>query len=370
MKCFNYEKNVSIDEIMNLGSGKTEKKLVLIEGAPGIGKSTLAWEMCRQWDTLPCMADYNLVILLSLREKRSQSMGEILDLFIHCNVDKQLVANEVLRSHGEGVLFILDGFDELPVPLQHEGIFVDLINKAVLPESMVVVTSRPSATAQLLTSCRPLIWKHIEILGFTQQSVEAYAASVISDGDEVEHFKRFISTSKSPAINSLMYVPINAAIIVQIYLESESKSTLPQNLTELYTQLCLTILNRYIKTKQPSVSVKKFKNLPDDLHKQFLELSRIAFEGMENQKLIFNSEAVPSNLDHFGFLDAVSSLYGGGEISYNFLHLTLQEFFAAYYISQLPDSGAMLFTIYGEDERWKVVWKFVYSINKVRFIGE
>ena len=42
--------------------------------------------------------------------------------------------------------------------------------------------------------------------------------------------------------------------------------------------------------------------------------------------------------EHFGFLDAVPDLYGGCEISFNFLHLTLQEFFAAYHISQMSES--------------------------------
>ena len=106
---------------------------------------------------------------------------------------------------------------------------------------MVVVTSRSLATAE---SCRPLIWKHIEILGFTRQSVQAYAASIFSEPKELEKFLTYISASKSPALNSLMYVPINAAIIVQIYLESKSKSALPHTLTQLYTQLCLTILKQ------------------------------------------------------------------------------------------------------------------------------
>ena len=337
--------------------------LVLIEGAPGIGKSTLAWELCRKWDEFPCMKQYSLVILLRLREKRVQKITRIADLLFSYEIeDQKPLVDEVVSFYGKGVLFILDGFDELPVALQREGFLMDLIKNEVLPECTVVVTSRPSATAKLLTSCYPQ--KHIEILGFTQESVEAYASSIFFSDETLESFKKYISASKNPAINSLMYVPINAAIIVQIYIQIKSSSSLPHNLTQLYTQLCLTILNKYMMIEYPSADVHKFKDLPGDLYKCFLELSKIAFEGITNQEVIFHSDSVPSNLNHFGFLDAVSTLYGGGEISYNFLHLTLQEFFAAYHISQLPDCGAALFGKYHDYPQWNVVWRFVAGLTK------
>ncbi len=47
---------------------KQEPLFVIIEGAPGMGKSTLAWELCRKWEKLPHMKKYSLVILLRLRE--------------------------------------------------------------------------------------------------------------------------------------------------------------------------------------------------------------------------------------------------------------------------------------------------------------
>ncbi len=315
------------------------------------------------------MEKYNLVILLRLRDKKVHKMTKVSDLFFSCKTkDQEALADEVTSRHGDGVLFILDGFDEFPVTLQHEGFIIDLITKTLLPESTVVVTSRPSATAELLTSCQPLIQKHVEILGFTQESVEAYAASIFSDLNELESFKTYISASESPAINSLMYVPINAAIVVRIYMESKSRSALPRNLTQLYTQLCLTILNKYMKIEYPSVRINKFKSLPDDLYQQFIELSRIAFEGIKNHQVILHDDSIPPNFNHFGFLDAVSTLYGGEEISYNFLHLTLQEFFAAYHISQLPDSGVTLFGIYGKHERWNVVWRFVAGLTKFHYL--
>jgi len=53
-------------------------------------------------------------------------------------------------------------------------------------------------------------------------------------------------------------------------------------------------------------------------------------------------------------------------MSYNFLHLTLQEFFAAYHISQLGGAGVEVFKQYGKVERWEVVWRFVAGLTKFK----
>ena len=352
-------KEISIDEILLADEGqKKPPRLVLMEGAPGIGKSTLAWELCRK-----SMRKYSLVVLLRLREVKIQNISSMSQLFCQYeSEDKKSLVKEVAKSQGRDMLFILDGFDELPKTLQEESFLLDLIRGRVLPASTVLVTSRPSATAKLFTSCH---LKHIEILGFTQESVEAYASSVFScEPEKLTKFKAYISASKNPAINSLMYVPLNAAIIVLIFSDCKSDALLPHTLTELYTQLCLTILNRYLEMNHPSVRVDKFEDLPSDLYQQFLHMSQVAFEGIENEEVIFHT--VPSRLVHFGFLDAVSALYGGGRVSYNFLHLTLQEFFAAYHISHLGSSGLEVFKQYGEMKRWNVVWRFVAGLSKFK----
>ena len=340
-------------------------RLVLVEGAPGIGKSTLTSELCRKWEEFSCMQQYSLVILLRLREEEVQNITKVSKLFYaYESEDKKSLKKEVLRSQGKSILFILDGFDEFPKNLQQKSFLLNLIKGSVLPESTVLVTSRPSATALLLTSCRPQ--KRVEIVGFAQESVEAYAESVfVAEPEKLEGFKAYISVSKNPAINSLMYVPLNAAIVVQIYLSSKSDSVLPHTLTELYTQLCLTILKRYLDVHHPAVTAVKFDDLPSDLYSQFLKLCQIAFEGMENEAVIFNTHPA---FTHFGFLNAVSALYGVGEISYNFLHFTLQEFLAAYHISQLAISGRgpELFECYSEMGRWNVVWRFVAGLTKFK----
>ena len=105
--------------------------------------------------------------------------------------------------------------------------------------------------------------------------------------------------------------------------------------------------------------VEKFEDLPADLYKQFLHLSQVAYNGIKREEVIFHT-----SLPSLGFLVAVSALYGGGGVSYNFLHLTLQEFFAAYHISYLGSSGLEVFKQHGKDERWNVVLRFVAGLTK------
>ena len=107
------------------------------------------------------MKQYSLVVLLRLRVEEVQKIANINQLFF--SHDSETIAREVSANHGRGILFILDGFDELPKPLQQKGFLLDLILGKFLPESTVLVTSRPSATGELLTSCCPLIQKHVEV---------------------------------------------------------------------------------------------------------------------------------------------------------------------------------------------------------------
>ena len=360
----NSREKISLEQIFDTDEGQQKQRLILIEGAPGIGKSTLAWELCRKWNDFLCMRQFSLVILLRLREKKVQRIESVSDLlYSYKKDDKQTLENKVSNNEGSKILFILDGFDELPKNLQQEGFLFDLIGGRELPKSTVLVTSRPSATADLLTNFDPRV---IEILGFTQENVDAYAADVFSsDSIALGEFRSYISASRNPAINSLMYVPLNAAIIAQIYLaqaeHGDSDSLLPHTLTELYSELCLTYLKRYCRL----CHIRKLLDLPsnDTLYRHFRELSKLSFEGFIHDQVIFHS--IPPGLANFGgFLDAEVALYGGETLSYNFLHLTVQEFFTAYYISELGYDGVGIFKENGTNERWNVVWRFVAGLTK------
>ena len=354
---------LSTHEILKQGDEGRPLKVVLVEGPPGIGKSTLAWELCRRWDR----AQYDLVVLLRLREL--EHMDDIEDLFPHD--DKELrssVAKEVLGRDGKGVLFVLEGYDELSSSLKSSGLFKRLLRGQSLPECTILITSRPSASRELV--CHSQINRHVEILGFTQENIREYATIAFSSEPEVlKDFLFYVSASENPAINSLMYIPLNAAIIVQIYSHTRKQGLpIPKTLTQLYTQLCLILVQRDVAIS--SSVLTKLSDLPAEYSTHFQRLSKLAYETFTEQKLVFYSDSVPhaSDFIHFGMLDSVVSLYSGRGVTYNFLHLTLQEFLAAYHITQLPN-GMDVFKQYGEDPRWNLVWKFVSGLTRFRFFN-
>ena len=360
---------VEIEDILKLQEDGNPVTLVLVEGPPGVGKSTLAWELCRRWDR----SQYSLAVLLRLREREVQQIKVPADLFPHIDRDlQQSVAKNVLIKEGKGVLFILDGYDELPPNLRREGLLFKLLKGEALPKCTVVITSRPSATSDLHMTCRPQVKRHIEILGFTQECVKEYAASVFSsDPNVLRDFLFYISASQNPAINSLMYIPLNAAIIVEIYSSNRRKGfPIPKTMTQLYTQLCLTLLQRYMQCTDPHSMFKiaDLSSLPGAYDASFKMLSQIAFEKFAMHEVAFYSDSVPDNLVHFGFLDSVSSLCGGG-VSYNFLHFTIQEFLAAHHITQLPN-GSEIFNQHCSNKRWMTVWRFVSGLTRFRYFEQ
>ena len=315
-----------------------------MEGPPGIGKSTFAQQLCRKWNELEIMKKYLLVMLFKLRQKHVQNAKYLYELFSYLTdpTMSQAIVNEI--SQGENVLLILDGLDEFPSPLlQDENCLIkQIIASVCLPKATVVVTSRPSARV-LFMICQPQVSKHIEIIGFTEESRVKYAQSALSSQpDMLVHFLKH--TCSNPIIDAMMHVPLNCAIVVQIYKECEgARKLIPRTMTQLYTALCRSLLRRFLVENSLVNSdyrmPQNLNDLPQDVCKHLRTVSEIAFYGIKQQKLVFYKHELPEGFQHMGFMNECTELYvdRGVESSYNFLHLSLQEYLAACYIALLPD---------------------------------
>ena len=348
---FQKKKRIQFSDLDKTEYGEPAQ-LVLVEGAPGIGKSTFAWEACRKWGAGEILQQYELMVLLRLREKRVQQAKTIADLFYYSrSADvKQRVVEEIENSDGAGLLLVLEGFDELPTQLRTEdSLFMDIINGKRLTKATILVTSRHWASRPLLLNDelhRPLS-QHIEILGFTRKDIEDYLECMTFDDPSLlPGLKQYLSCY--PIIANMMYVPLNCAIVLEVYRESRSdvNQLIPKTMTELYTSLVRTLLIRYLhdhpeypeyREKYKDKCLPSFPDLPEPVYKQFCELARIAYEGICNDEQIIFTD-LPDSFETLGLMQCVPELYvdQGAVVSYNFLHLTLQEFLAAYHVSLMP----------------------------------
>ena len=119
-------------------SGKPVRFL-LVEGPPGIGKSTFAWELCRRWDEIENLRDYHTVVLLKLREKWVLNATSLSDLFRYPsnpNFSKN-IAEELVATQGKHLLLVLDGFDEVSHSFHEDSVIKSILCKQLLPECAI-----------------------------------------------------------------------------------------------------------------------------------------------------------------------------------------------------------------------------------------
>ena len=149
---------------------------------------------------------------------------------------------------------MLDGFDELPAHKRAASSFwVNLITGKLLPLSTVMVTSRPWAIKNLLElKYGTRISQHIEVVGFTKKNISEYVKKAFSDSTKQKSFHEYLA--KYPHIYSTMYIPLNCAIVVEVYRLSGSTNPAPKTMTQLYTALVKTLLQRYIDSHPESAT--------------------------------------------------------------------------------------------------------------------
>ena len=347
------------------------RKVILLEGAPGCGKSTLSVYICQQWEKGQLFNQFQLVILVRLRDPAVRNAECLADL-LPCPDTKtaQLLAGIMMEMKCQDVLFILDGWDELPLNLRKLSLFDDLINSDLpwsnpLSKSTAIVTSRPISSGDLY----PHASSRVEILGFTPEELHQFFTECLKgDAEAVKTLLERIE--ENPEVAGSCYLPLNATILV--YLFKSDRNTLPTTLYGIFSSLVFNCMQRHLKlrTQYKDVSIESLDQLPEVAKKPFSVLCQFAYDGVMEGKIIFTS--LPADVNTLSLLQGVESFIGREKtVSHNFIHLSIQELLAAWYIAtQLPASEQVSkFNELFHTSRFSAIFQYYSAITKLKTHG-
>ena len=330
-----------------------DPQFILIEGAPGIGKSILLKEIACGWGNKQLLKTFKLVLLVCLRNPTVQQATLIKDLLqLFCNRGDTRAtqiattcSDYLIQNGGKDLAFLFDGFDEYPEVLQKNSLIADILKRKVLPHCALVVSSRPHATVHL----RERATVRVDILGFTKVEQNQFIQQELKKQPlSIKELTQYLEDHFT--ISSLCVVPFNMVVLLFLYQQRASlpNNSLPDNSTQLYNHfICLTICRHLAKYGHPlDNTITDLTNLPDPCSKIIQQLSKFSLEALNNNKLVFtfdeikaacpDIETIPGAINGFGLLQAVQHFgLTGKTMTLNFLHSTIQEFLAAHHIASL-----------------------------------
>ena len=336
---------IEVDDIFG-SSEEDNDPLVLVEGSPGIGKTTFCLKLAHDWanGAMPRnFPSFKLVFLLKCRDMQGDIVEDIFEQLLPDDLKEK--TKEVLvnflgdLNNQKQILIILDGLDELPEKLE------DRVNKVLGRKkfSLCYVLATTRQEKGIHTREQFQFDTCLAIEGFREENSFEYIRKHFRNigTEHSSKGERLIEEIKqNPLLGELQSNPLNLLLLCVVYEDHEG--SLPSSITDLYQTIARCLLRRYCAKEELKASEKD-----EDLDKQFeiaiLALGELAWKCLLNDRLSFYEdelEELEKSNENMIVARRLGLVYKEESLkrlkprhTYSFLHKTFQEYLAASYIA-------------------------------------
>ncbi|XP_069807245.1 NACHT, LRR and PYD domains-containing protein 12-like [Dendropsophus ebraccatus] len=315
---------------------------VMVKGVPGVGKTTLMQKFVYDWLKRKNYQRFAFIFFFKFRTLNHLGKVSLENMILqeYPHLRNHL---ETILQNPEELLFIFDGLDEsihkmdfwsnklLDNVRQVDNlgvIVVSLVKQSLLRGCYVLMTSRPSRLASIGTG---VFQRVSEIMGFFPKEREQYFEGFFQNKSISDTIFKYVK--ENDTLYTFCYIPSYCWIICTVLSRSfqpssdQPMSLLPRTVTQLFAIFVANILENHSLHKSDATNLLK-------------SIGWMAEYGVMNQSIIFDER----DLRSFS-VDASSQLLSSFMIetdqppTFSFLHLTIQEFFAAlvHYMDYNPE---------------------------------
>ena len=340
-------------------STKNNNTRALIFGTAGVGKTTLCKYISYNWAIGKLFNEFELLIYLPLRDWRNDTLKENIETYYPniMELDKEVNIEEILKRK---VLFIFDGYDELRNEVK------DHFKRSLNVVKNYIITSRPYGYyhGELDTN------ESFENIGFTYDSIEEYIHKYFgSDSNKAKELIKVLKRNYN--IYQISHIPLLLELVCYAYNHSKNKNKFSLlNMAELYSEVIDDIFKEHMAKNKGIVITyeqdrKKIKEI----------IGKLAFEGLKNKIVVFKRDFVIKVLTAnerkylrdkamlSGFLKSSREQVDIFDNDLEFIHLTFQEYLAAYYVNCSIERENLSKYVY--QKHMRVFFLFLAGLDKL-----
>ena len=326
---------------------KGEDVMTLVEGSPGIGKTTFCLKLAYDWahGKIPAECSFpkfEIVLLLKCRDIHEDIMETISEQLLPEDMEEKTKERlfDFIKDfhHQEKTLIILDGLDELPKDSER---YVDkLLQRRILSFCYVLATSRQERGIDVRKKYGFDIL--LEIKGFTESDAFEYIRKHFNNIGPM-HSSKGENLVKEIKENTLLHAlrnnPLNLLLLCVIYEDYEGN--LPSSRSELYQVIVSCLLRRHC-AKHNLEAPKDNSALEKQFEETILALGELAWLCLLSERYCFrDSELAQLERRYKGLVCRdIGLIYKEESLrrlmpqhEYYFLHKTFQEYLAAVFIA-------------------------------------